>query len=80
MTPEVLRAYFDYRLFGVYKPYMKVYTDRPEYNAFLDPVSCDLHYGLEDQIRSDSLSYYETYHYRPHLARAIMTEVCGQPD
>lgn len=167
LTPEVLRAYFDYRLFGVYKPYMKVYTDRPEYNAFLDPVNCDLHYGLEDQIRSDSLSYYasrkwprpeterqgrakpsrreiamvteiasifathgtdvhivvsptfnrfrlsearlamlqkyfgadrvhdfggknkwteplgnyyETTHYRPHLARAIMTEVYGQPD
>ena len=167
LTPEVLLAYFEYRLFGQHKPYMKVYTDRPEYNAFLDPVTCDLHYGLEDQIRSDSLSYYasrewtraeseqqrktrpsdrevamvseiasifathgtdvhiilsptfnrvrlsearlamlrehfgadrvhdfggknkwteprgnyyETTHYRPHLARAIMTEVYGQPD
>lgn len=39
---------------------MKWCTNRVEYNSFLNPVTCDLHYGMEDQIRSDSLTFYSS--------------------
>lgn len=70
LTPDVLMSYFDYQLFGVYRPYMKWFANRPDYNAYLDPVTCDLHYGMEDQIRSDSLTFYSSRRWeRPEKER-----------
>ena len=70
MTPAIVLAYFDYMLFGKHRPYMRFFTDRPDYNGFLNPVNCDLHYRLEDQIRSDSLSYYSAGNWvRPEMER-----------
>ena len=79
LTPEVLLAYFDYRLFGKHRPYMRVFTNLPDYNAFLDPVTCDLHYALEDQIRSDSLSYYASRKWpRPETEQQGRTKPSAQ--
>lgn len=52
MTPDLLRSYYHDQLFGANS------VPWTEYNASLNPVNCNVLYGLEDQIRTDSITYY----------------------
>lgn len=61
LTPRVLLSFIDFSLFKTKRTYMKAYVEDQSYFHRADPVTCDVWFGLADQIANDSLDYYRRF-------------------
>lgn len=58
LDPVLLLAYIDLSITGKWKSYMKSRLKNPKYKHKANPLNCDLWYGYDEEIKSDSVNYY----------------------
>ena len=58
LNPKFLFANMDYSLFKTYRGYMGYLIRRNKYDHHVDKINCDIWYGYDKEIESDSLGYY----------------------
>lgn len=56
---KFLASYFDYLIFKEFRPYMQKFLHGSKYPRKLNPINCDVIYGEEEEIKTDSLAYYK---------------------
>ncbi len=58
-TPKFLMAYFDYSIFNQHRDYMGNMIKRNKYNYEVNNKTCDIWYGWDQEIATDSLGYFK---------------------
>lgn len=58
LNPQFILAYFDYKLFKQYRPYMSNMIATSKYPYQMDSITGDLYYGQDQEIQEDSIGYY----------------------
>jgi hypothetical protein len=58
MNPKFALAYLDYSMFKEYRTYMGKFIIKEKYPNSYDSITCDLWYGKDQQIKNDSINYY----------------------
>lgn len=58
LNPKFLTAYIDYSIFNKYRPYMEALIKKSKYDHTVDITNCDIWYGWDREIESDSTEYY----------------------
>lgn len=58
LNPKFLIAYLDYSIFKNHRGYMGYLIIRSKYNHIVNKKNCDIWYGWDREIESDSLKYY----------------------
>ena len=51
----------DYKIFKVYRNYMRGSINNKKYNDISNNINCDIWYGEDEHLRNDSLGYYDAY-------------------
>ncbi len=59
LNPKFLIANIDYSLFKTYREYMGYLITNSKYDYYVNRKNCDIWYGLDKEIASDSLAYYK---------------------
>ncbi|WP_366185771.1 hypothetical protein [Flavobacterium ovatum] len=59
LNPKFLVAYLDYSIFEVAREYLKSYIHTNKYKDVANYVNCDIWDGYDQEIREDSLGYYQ---------------------
>ena len=71
LNPEFLLAYLDISIFKSYRAYMGSLIIHSKFNNIVNNKNCDIWYGLDKEIETDSLGYYDkliakgVFHERP---------------
>lgn len=57
-TPKFAFSYYDFSIFGKYRQYMRGMISESKYPWIVDSINCDINYGIELEIKEDSVGYY----------------------
>lgn len=60
LNPKFLMANLDYSVFKTYRGYMRYFISNSKYKYIVNSKNCDQWYGLDKEIKLDSLGYYNT--------------------
>ena len=58
LNPKFLLAYIDYSIFNTHRGYMGYLIRENKYDHLVNNVNCDIWYGYDKEIKTDSLGYY----------------------
>lgn len=56
---QFMISYIDYSIFRKHRDYMQSFIKKDPYRVTVNPVNCDLWFGEDIAIKTDSLTYYE---------------------